>query len=129
MSDNTDNRPPTANTTNGTNDANDTNRTNGTRTNNTNQTNEVLTAQNIGFDIHALANRMVKDGWYGETMRDPATVMDYILLAASNPNIANELPETGLRFWRAAKFRYEADRARKMFGQPPREVTTRDPAL
>ena len=101
---------------------NDTNRTNGK-----NDRNEVLTAQNVGFDIHALANQMVKDGWFGESMLDPGNAEDYILMAAANANIANELPEAGLRFWRACKFRYELDRARKMFGRPPREDSTRDP--
>jgi hypothetical protein len=101
---------------------NDTNRTNGK-----NDRNEVLTAQNVGFDIHALANQMVKDGWFGGSMSDPGIAEDYILMAAANSNIANELPEAGLRFWRAAKFRYELDRARKKFGRPPREDSTRDP--
>jgi len=101
---------------------NDTNRTNGK-----NDRNEVLTAQNVGFDIHALANQMVKDGWFGGSMSDPGIAEDYILMAAANSNIANELPEAGLRFWRAAKFRYELDRARKMFGRPPREDNMRDP--
>ena len=96
-------------------------------THRTNSRNEVLTAQNIGFDIHALANQMVKDKWFGGSMLDPGIAEDYILMAAANPNIANELPEAGLRFWRAAKFRYELDRARKMFGRPPKEDNMRDP--
>jgi hypothetical protein len=108
--------------TSGTNDPNGIN-----DTNRTNSKNEVLTAQNVGFDIYALANQMVKDEWFGGSMADPKIAEDYILMAAANSNIANELPEAGLRFWRAAKFRYELDRARKMFGRPPREDNMRDP--
>src|SRR5262245_16033125 len=107
MTDSTNNYDGTSriNDQNGTKDTTGTNRAN--RTNSKNGTNEVLTAQNVGFDIHALANQMVKDGWFGGSMLDPGIAEDYILMAAANPNIANELPEAGLRFWRAAKFRYE----------------------
>jgi hypothetical protein len=108
-----------------TNRTSDTNGTN--RTNNTNHTNEVLTAQNIGFDPHILANEMIKVGWFGDSMRDPETVEEYILMAGANPNIVNELPQAGLKFWRAAKFRYEADMARKKFNRPPRKTMPRDP--
>jgi hypothetical protein len=87
-----------------------------------------LTPHNLGFDPHVLANQMIKDGWFGDSMWEPETAEEYILMAAANPNIANELNPKGLKFWRAAKFRFEADMARKKFNRPPRKTTTRDPA-
>jgi len=48
---------------------------------------------------------------------------DYIVMAAASPNIANELPQAGLRFWRAAKFQFERDQAREKFGLPPKKAT------
>src|SRR5262245_60397593 len=103
----------------------DTNRTNDT--NSRNGPNDVLTPQNLGFDLHALANEMMANNWYGESMWEPEQAEEYVLMAAANPNIANELPQAGLKFWRAAKFRYEADMARKKFNRPPRKLAKRDP--
>jgi hypothetical protein len=68
---------------------------------------------------------MIEAGWYGQTMADPDVAENYILLAANNVSIANELPEAGFRFWRACKFQYDLDKARKKFGRPPRERTAR----
>src|SRR2546430_15489975 len=86
----------------------------------------VRAAQNIGFDIHALANEMIKNGWFGDSMWEPETAEEYILMAAANQNITNELNQKGLKFWRAARFRFEADMARKKFNRPPRKTVPRD---
>jgi hypothetical protein len=86
-----------------------------------------LTPHNLGFDPHVLANEMIKAGWFGDSMWNPETAEEYILMAAANPNIVNELPQAGLRFWKAAKFRHDADRAREKFGRPPRKTTKRNP--
>jgi hypothetical protein len=122
MTDSNSDYQPTTHTTHRTNDSNGTN-----RTNDVNGTNDVLTAQNLGFDPHTLANDMIKVGWFGDSMWEPETAEEYILMAGANPNIANELPPAGLKFWRAAKFRFEADMARKKFNRPPRKTVPRDP--
>jgi len=88
MTDNNSNYQPASDITNRTNDTNGTNSTNGT--------NDVLTPQNLGFDPHALANEMIANNWFGQSMWDPETAEEYILMAAANPNIANELNQKGL---------------------------------
>ena len=127
MTDDTDNFDGTSriNDTSSTHGTSDTNGAN--RTNNTNGTNDLLTPQNLGFDPHVLANEMIKVGWFGDSMWEPETAEEYILMAGANPNIAKELPQTGLKIWKAAKFRYEADIARRKFNRPPRKTTKPDP--
>lgn len=88
----------------------------------TNDDTNNLTPDNLGFDIHDLARGMVTNNWFGQSMWAPETAEDYILTAAANPNIGNELSQAGLRFWKVAKFRYEVDRAREKFGRPPRKT-------
>lgn len=53
-------------------------------------------------------------------MRDEEKAADYIYMAADNPNVENELPESGVRFWKAAKHEFAVWRARKKFGVPRR---------
>jgi hypothetical protein len=96
-----------------------------TKASGANVTSETLTAVSIGFDIHKLANQMVKEEWFGQSMDRADVAEDYIILAAANPDIANESPEAGLRFWRAAKFQHDLDKARKQFNRPAQKGTTR----
>jgi hypothetical protein len=96
-------------------------------TNNNHRTNGANDPQNLNFDIHALANEMIATKWSALSMYDPEKALDFIVMAAANPNIADELPPKGLAFWRAAKFHFDLDRARAKFGLPARNATRPDP--
>jgi hypothetical protein len=56
--------------------------------------------------ICVLARRLRRDGFEGQNMRDPARAAAYIGLAADNPRVMDELPASGLAFWKSAEFHY-----------------------
>jgi hypothetical protein len=45
-------------------------------------------------------------GYLGQNMRDPERAEAYIRMAADNPNVEAELPESGRAFWKSARFNY-----------------------
>jgi hypothetical protein len=53
-----------------------------------------------------LARRMVRDGFQGQGMKDQPRAAAYINLAADNPRVMNELPDSGKAFWKSAEFHY-----------------------
>lgn len=56
--------------------------------------------------IHEWAGRMVAAGYHGQGMKDEDQARIYILMAAEDRNVENELPEAGIRFWKAAIFQF-----------------------
>ena len=66
--------------------------------------------------VHALANDMVSQRFFGEDMDKPENARKYIILAADNPNVEDELPEEGWRFWRAAEFQFRMWKAERRLG-------------
>jgi hypothetical protein len=43
---------------------------------------------------------------------------DYILMAADNPEVEGELPESGFNFWKAARFKFKLWKAKKRLNHP-----------
>ena len=70
-----------------------------------------------GISIHDLAKTMLNAGFVGQGMRNPQRAEDYIMMAADNPNVENELPESGVRFFESAYFFFKLFKARKKFGK------------
>jgi hypothetical protein len=68
-------------------------------------------------NIHDLAKRMITDGFTGQGMKEQDKASDYILLAANNPRVEDELPPAGFAFWKAAKFKYDVFIARRNQGR------------
>ena len=73
----------------------------------------------LTFDPHTLAKTMLKEGFKADGMDYPEKAMDYILMAANNKNTIDELPPSGIAFWKAAEFRYRIFVAKKKL-QPER---------
>jgi len=73
---------------------------------------------NVDFNVHELAKEMESVGFTGQGMRNPEQAHSYIMLAADNPNIAAELPEAGIGFWKACRFQYRIWQSRKKRGLP-----------
>jgi len=69
-----------------------------------------------GISIHELAKTMLSDGFVGQGLLNPQAE-DYILMAADNPNVENELPPSGFKFFQAAYYSYKVFKARKKFGK------------
>jgi hypothetical protein len=69
----------------------------------------------VTFSIHELAKQMMDDGYTGEGMNFKIKAFNYILLAADDPNVESELPESGFRFWGAARFQYKLWKARQKY--------------
>jgi hypothetical protein len=63
--------------------------------------------------IYKLANEMVNEGFKGQGMNNEENAEDYILMAADNPHVEEELPESGWSFWRACEFAYRRWKARR----------------
>jgi hypothetical protein len=53
-----------------------------------------------------LARRMKRDGFTGQNMRESERAAAYIEMAAENPRVEQELPESGRAFWKSADFHY-----------------------
>jgi hypothetical protein len=51
-------------------------------------------------------------------MRVPQQAHNYIMMAADNPNVEAELPEPGLKFWKACWMAFSAWKSRKKRGLP-----------
>lgn len=77
-----------------------------------------MTANGKEIDIHALAKEMENTGFTGQGMRTPEQAHGYIMLAADNPNVEAELPEGGIRFWKACYYAYRVWQARMKRGLP-----------
>jgi hypothetical protein len=75
-----------------------------------------MKSQLDGIGIHELAKTMLDDGFTGQGMRN-SQAEDYILMAADNPNVERELPESGFKFWQSAAFYFKLFKARKKFGR------------
>jgi hypothetical protein len=56
--------------------------------------------------IYECAKRFVAEGYLGQNMREHDKAAMYIRLAADNPNVEDELPESGFGFWKSARFHY-----------------------
>jgi hypothetical protein len=56
--------------------------------------------------ICTTARKMVRDGFKGQGMRDTDRAHAYIRMAADNPRVMDELPESGTAFWKSASFHY-----------------------
>jgi hypothetical protein len=59
------------------------------------------------------ARKMVRDGFKGQGMRDIDRAWSYIRMAADNPRVMDELPESGTAFWKSASFHYRLWKAEK----------------
>jgi len=70
------------------------------------------------ISIHMLAKEMEEGGFTGQGMKNPEQAHSYIMMAADNPNVEAELPEPGLKFWKACLFHYRVWQARKRRGLP-----------
>ena len=70
------------------------------------------------ISIHELAKEMEAAGFTGQGMKNPEQAYSYIMMAADNPNVEAELPEPGLKFWKACLFQYRVWQARKKRGLP-----------
>jgi hypothetical protein len=53
--------------------------------------------------IHELAKEMLANGFTGQGLRDEQKSYNYIILAAANPEVEQELPPSGLKFWSACQ--------------------------
>ena len=62
--------------------------------------------------IHELAKLMLSEGYTGQGMWHEEKAADFIYMAADNPNVEGELPESGFLFWKAARFRFKLWKAR-----------------
>jgi hypothetical protein len=56
--------------------------------------------------ICVTARKCLRDGFRGQNMRDPDRAASYIKMAAANPRVMDELPESGMAFWKSASFNY-----------------------
>jgi hypothetical protein len=56
--------------------------------------------------ICTLARKMMRDGFKGQGMRDQERASAYIKMAAANPKVMDELPDSGHAFWKSAQFHY-----------------------
>lgn len=65
--------------------------------------------------VHDWARRMVAAGYHGQGMKDEEQARIYILMAAEDRNVEDDLPEAGFRFWKAAifQFRYWSHRQQR----------------
>jgi hypothetical protein len=63
--------------------------------------------------ICTTARKMERDGFTGQNMRDPDRAKSYIRMAADNPRVMDELPESGMAFWKSASFHYRLWKAEK----------------
>jgi hypothetical protein len=73
--------------------------------------------------IHELAKLMIAEGFTGQGMRNKKAA-DYICMAADNPDVENDLPQTGFSFWRFAEFYFRLWKARKKFGDTIKDDPT-----
>jgi hypothetical protein len=72
-----------------------------------------MTSDNFKFNIHEKAKEMLRAGFTGQGTRYPDKSETYILLAADNPDVESDLPESGFMFWKACEFQYRIWQARK----------------
>jgi hypothetical protein len=56
--------------------------------------------------ICVMARKCLRDGFSGQNMRDPDRAKSYIKMAADNPRVMDELPDSGMAFWKSASFNY-----------------------
>jgi hypothetical protein len=63
--------------------------------------------------ICVLARKCLRDGFTGQGMRDADRAKSYIKMAASNPRVMDELPESGTAFWKSASFNYRLWKSEK----------------
>jgi hypothetical protein len=75
----------------------------------------IINMNNLPNSIHELAKLMIAEGFIGQGMRHEEKAADYIYMAADNPEVENELPQSGFYFWDAARFRFKVWKARKRF--------------
>jgi len=68
-------------------------------------------------NIYKWARKAVEIGFKGQGMREVDKAEDYIIMAADNPNVEDELPESGVAFWKAAVFAMKRWKARKALGK------------
>jgi hypothetical protein len=67
--------------------------------------------------IHESAKRMLANGYKGQGLNDEVRAHDYIVLAADNPAVEDELNEQGFAFWRACTFQFRVWMAHKRQAQ------------
>jgi hypothetical protein len=70
-----------------------------------NDLNEIDISDNPDM-ICVTARKMTRDGFKGQGMRDQHRAAAYIKMAAANPRVMDELPESGMAFWKSASFHY-----------------------
>jgi hypothetical protein len=70
------------------------------------------------MSIHKLAKQMVSEGYFGQGLGNEERAEDYILLAAANPNVEEELPPKGFTFWKYCEWQHKVWKARKILGLP-----------
>jgi hypothetical protein len=70
--------------------------------------------------IHDLAKQMLAAGFTGQGLWDESKAQDYIIMAAANPEVEQELPPSGFGFWRACHHQFKIWKARRMLGLPER---------
>jgi len=75
------------------------------------------------ISIHELAKQMEAAGFTGQGMRNPEQARNYIMMAADNPNVEAELPESGIKFWKACCFAYGVWKARTKRGLPIQDAS------
>jgi hypothetical protein len=76
-------------------------------------------------DMHQFdwANLVIDHGFHNKEIlerygiREAEKAMNYIAMAATNPDVADELPEDGVRFWRAVIHTFKAFMANKALGR------------
>ena len=73
--------------------------------------------------IYDLARQMVAEGYFGQGMDHEEKAKMYIIMAADNPKVEEELPPSGFNFWGACEFRYKVWKTRKRFGQPDHKMS------
>lgn len=56
--------------------------------------------------ICVMARRCIRDGYTGQNMKDASRARTYIKMAAANPRVMDELPESGMAFWKSADFHF-----------------------
>jgi hypothetical protein len=72
---------------------------------------------------HDWANLVIDHGFHNEEVlerygiREAHKAMNYIAMAATNPDVAEELPEDGVKFWRAVIHTFKAFMANKALGR------------
>jgi hypothetical protein len=76
--------------------------------------------------IHDLANAMLECGYTGQNLENPNAEV-YIAMASEDPDVESNLPERGVKFWNAARFKFQIWLMRMKLGLKVASLPSRRP--